>query len=158
MSAATNDKEQATMRVTGMILVATALSAVCFAQAEEGKKPPPAEKKSYRLDVVVKELDGGKTVNSREYFMLVSSGQSQASLRTGTQVPYGPEDKRSYQYVGVRFDCRDVAPTAAGEVSMNLTADISVIPEGDTKASTAGPPVLRNNQWNARAPNCRLLI
>ena len=78
------------MRVTRMMLLIAALSAVSFAQSDEAEKPaPPPEKKFYRLDLAVKELDGGKTVNSREYFLMVSTGHENNSLRTGTKLPYG---------------------------------------------------------------------
>jgi hypothetical protein len=138
------------MRVTRVILLTAALSAAGFAQSEEVKKPaPPPEKKFYRLDLAVKELDGGKTVNSREYFMMVSTGHENNSLRTGTKLPYGSEDKRSYMEVGVNFDCREVVPTASGELSMVLSADVSSVADGDIKAATAGYPVLRTNRWGS---------
>lgn len=138
------------MRVTSMMLLIAALSVTSFAQSDEAKKPvPPPEKKFYRLDLAVKELDGGKTVNSREYFMIVSTDRNNNSLRTGTKLPWGPEDKRSYMEVGVNFDCRDVTATVNGELSMILTADISSIADGDLKAATAGYPVLRTNRWSS---------
>ena len=138
------------MRAAKIVLLMAALSAASFAQGDEAKKPAPSpEKRFYRLDLAVKELDGGKTVNSREYFMIISTGHETNSLRTGTKVPYGSEDKRNYQYVGVDFDCRDLGLTSGGELSMNLTADISGVTDGDLKASTAGLPVLRTNRWSA---------
>ena len=138
------------MKVTSVILLAGVLSAACFAQNEEAKKPaPPPEKKFYRLDLAVKELDGGKTVNSREYFMIVSTGHENNSLRTGTKLPFGSEDKRSYMDVGVNFDCREVGTTANGDLSMILSADVSSVADGDLKAATAGYPVLRTNRWGS---------
>jgi hypothetical protein len=138
------------MRVTKMILLIAALSAASLAQSDEAKKPAPLpEKKFYRLDLAVKEMDGGKTVNSREYFLMVSTGHENNSLRTGTKLPYGSEDKRSYMDVGVNFDCREVVPTASGELSMILSADISSVADGDLKAATAGYPVLRTNRWGS---------
>ncbi len=137
------------MRVTRTILLISALSAASLAQSDEAKKAPPPEKKFYRLDLAVKELDGGKTVNSREYFMMVSTGHENNSLRTGTKLPVGTEDHRSYMDVGVNFDCREVGMTASGELSMNLSADVSSVADGDLKAAPAGYPVLRTNRWSS---------
>src|SRR5208283_4077807 len=138
------------MRITKMLLLIAALSAAGFAQSDEAKKQaPPPEKKFYRLDLVLKELDEGKTVNSREYFMIVSTGHENNSLRTGTKLPYGSEDKRSYMDVGVNFDCREVGTTANGELSMVLSADVTSVADGDLKAATAGYPVLRTNRWGS---------
>jgi hypothetical protein len=138
------------MRVTRIVLLAAAMTAASFAQGEEAKKPaPPSETSFFRLDLTVKELDGGKTVNSREYFMIVATGHNNNSLRTGTKVPYGPEDKRSYQNVGLNLDCREIAVTASGGLSMALTADVSSVAEGDLKSASAGLPVLRNSMWSS---------
>ncbi len=138
------------MRVTRIVLLAAAIAAASLAQGEEAKKPAqPPEKTFFRLDLAVKELDGGKTVNSREYFIIVATGRDNNSLRTGTKMPYGPEDKRSYQNVGLNLDCRDIAVTATGGLSMVLAADVSSVAEGDLKAASAGLPVLRNSMWSS---------
>jgi len=138
------------MRVTKIVLLMAALVAASLAQSDEAKKQaPPIEKKFYRLDVTVRELDGGKTVNSREYFMLVSTGREKNSLRTGTKVPYGPENQSSYQNVGVNLDCWEIAVSSSGELSMFLLADVSSVAEGNLKAFPAGLPVLRTNSWSS---------
>jgi hypothetical protein len=139
------------MKIIKLVLLMAALAAASFSQSDEAKKPAPTppEKKFYRLDLAVKELDGGKTVNSREYFMIVSTGHENNQLRTGTKLPYGSEDKRSYMDVGLSFDCREVSPSSSGELSMILAADISSVADGDLKSATASLPVLRTNRWSS---------
>ena len=144
------------MRTIKVILLIAALAATSHAQSDEATKPTlTPEKKFYRLDLAVKELDGGKTVNSREFFMIVSTGHDVNSLRTGTKVPVQTSDvpntsARSYMDLSVNFDYRDVSEASNGELSMSLSADIGSIADGDLKAATVSYPVLRTNRWSSR--------
>ena len=58
------------------------LAGTCFAQNPEASK-------FYKLDFVVKEVEGTKVLNSRAYSMIVSTEKSSppSSIRTGSRVP-----------------------------------------------------------------------
>jgi hypothetical protein len=105
----------------------------------------PAEPSGYyRLDFVVKELEGGKTVNSRAYSTTISTEHGgRTSIRTGSRVPVAARDgSTTYMDVGLSFDCA-MAKVVGSEFAVNISADISSMAE---PAST--PPVIRNNRWS----------
>jgi len=114
----------------------------CFAQN-------PDSGKFYKLDFVVKEVEGAKVLNARSYSMIISTDKSapQGSIRTGSKVPYptGPGSTQyNYADVGVNIDCKSVQEVA-GELSMIVSADISsTAPEQTTPA-----PVIRQNRWSS---------
>src|SRR5438270_5892451 len=105
----------------------------------------PEPDKFFRLQFVVKEVEGSKVLNSRTCTAIVAGSRS-GSIRNGTkvQVQNGPN---SYQVVniGIDFDYGQVKESAAG-LTMLLNADVSSIPQ-DQPSNT--PPVIRNNQWNS---------
>lgn len=96
-----------------------------FANAQEASKavsPPPAETQAkvdsiYRLDYVVRELEDGKRINSRNY-SLSARTQEWASIRVGSRVPIGTSGSQGpggvqysgmqYQDVGIDIDSRPV--------------------------------------------------
>src|SRR5437016_674140 len=68
----------------------------------------------YRLDFVVKEVEGGKAVNSRTYTSMVAVG-SNGSIRTGgrTPVPTGTgggltNTQYTFYDTGVNIDFKDL--------------------------------------------------
>jgi hypothetical protein len=119
------------------------LAGTCFAQN-------PDAAKFYKLDFVVKEVEGAKVLNARSYSMIVSTDKSAppSSIRTGSKVPYptGPgSNQYNYAEVGVNIDCRSVQEFGA-ELSMTITTDISSTPPDQTPL---GPVVIRQNKWNS---------
>lgn len=119
------------------------LASAGFAQsaAEQGKY--------YQLDFVVKELEGGKTVNARHYWTTTTTGEHPAcSIRTGSKVPISTGDKdTNFTYIdlGVSMDC-SFAHEIDGSLGLTVTAEIS---------SAAAPgsikqPVIRQNKWNGK--------
>lgn len=70
---------------------------------------PAAEAKPqsvYRLEFVVRELDGGKAINSRSYSMSAQDGDW-GRLRVGSRVAYkNAENSFQYENVGINIDCR----------------------------------------------------
>lgn len=110
----------------------------------ENAEPP----KFYKLDFVVKEIEGGKVLNSRAYSMLVST-DSASSLRAGSKVPTGALPggaPNSFIDVGTNFDCRAIKELQPHDLALSLTAEIS-----STVHDTADPshPVIRQNKWNS---------
>ena len=115
----------------------------CFAQAPESSK-------FYKLDFVVKEVEGTKVLNARSYSMIVSTEQPSpaSSIRAGSRVPiFSSPGSTQYTYteVGVNIDCRS-AQQLGNELSLVVTADITSTAQDP---ATASPPVLRQNKWNS---------
>jgi hypothetical protein len=108
------------MKALLLLLTAT----VCLAQ-DEPKKPEPA--KYYRVDFVVKESEGGRTVNSRNYGMTVAAGKG--VIRTGDRVPVTSNTKEgsvTFIDVGVNIDWSIDFPVQ-DQVRMHISADISSV-------------------------------
>jgi hypothetical protein len=124
--------------ISALILTAASL------MAQTDKPAEPAN--FYRLDLVVKENEAGKTINSRSYFMEISSappfGSNNSSIRTGSKVPVpGKDGAYSYIDVGINFDCR-FAKETGDQLSLNVQADINTVAE-----PASNPPVIRNTRW-----------
>jgi hypothetical protein len=108
--------------------------------------------KFYKLEFVVKEVEGGKVVNSRAYFMTVpveAPGQNNVagSIRTGSRVPVPTSSGGggfNYIDVGVNIDCRSVRELQ-WDVSMYISADIS----SHSVEPNLPAPLIRQNKWSS---------
>jgi hypothetical protein len=103
--------------------------------------------KFYKLDFVVKEMEGGKAVNSRTYFTMLAvqaSGRdaSKATIRAGGRVAVQTGNNIQNFELGVNVDCSDLREYGA-DVSLYVTTDIStIVPEG-----AGAVPMTRQNRW-----------
>ena len=90
--------------------------------AESAEQP-----KFYKLDFVVKEIEGGRVVTSRAYSMLVAT-DSTGSLRAGSKVPIRTSadgSPASFIDVGTNFDCKAIKELPQHDLSLFLIAEIS---------------------------------
>jgi hypothetical protein len=130
------------MKRTAFCLTLALMASTAFAQADNKSAPEPS---FYRLDFAVKEIDGGKVVNSRSYSMSISSPTNitqSTSIRTGSKVPITTGDgKNTYLEVGINLDCRG-ARLVGSDLALYVSADISSVPE-----PASNPPLVRNNRW-----------
>jgi hypothetical protein len=121
------------------------MSTACFAQTE----PRPADdQRFYKLDFVIKELEGGKVLSSRSYITTVISG-GKAVVRTGDRVqvsiPNGKPDPGSmFLEVGVNLDARLITADAT-KLTMHISADISGF------ASPESSRVISSLKWESDA-------
>jgi hypothetical protein len=119
--------------------------------ALHGQASPPGDSKPaekfYRLDFVVQEVEGGKAVNERRYFVIAST-ESKAYLRTGNRVAYAYGGGVNYLDIGVNVDC-DRLREVGNELSLLLSAEVSSIAP-PTEGVTNAPPVVRQNRWNSK--------
>ncbi len=133
-------------------LVAGALGAPCFGQNEkntEANATPAAKEKFYRLDFSVRELEGERIVNNRDYSLILSSPGRHSSIRAGAHVPVsttGPVSTTRDVYVGVNIDC-DRAQEVDNQFQLNVRSDISSMFESDEKGT--GIPMVRSNTWQS---------
>ena len=116
------------------------MAATAFA---ENAEPP----KFYKLDFVVKEVEGGKVLNARAYSMLAST-DSNGSIRAGSKVPMpaSPGEKAAYIDVGTNIDCRAIHEVQQHDLALNVAAEISsTVREQAANES----PLIRQNKWNS---------
>ena len=134
------------MKSFGTLLLAlTVLTGTCLAQDADKSEP----QKFYRLDFVVKELEGGKTVNSRSYFITVAIAPKQRSeIRTGSRIPFQSSPGNWQQLnVGTSFDCTGIQELPAG-LSIYVSADVESVLE-EPSSGQSGHPIVRDNSWKS---------
>ncbi len=120
------------------------LAGLCFAQSEAPKTPAP-EGKFFHLEFVVKEVNAGKTINSRSYGLTVSTERnSSASTRNGSRVPVKSGDSFQFLDIGTNLDCRDPREVATG-LALSIAADITS-PATEPDARYA---VVRTIRWSS---------
>jgi hypothetical protein len=118
-----------------------ALAGASVAQSAE-----PA--KFYKLDFVVKELDGGKPVNSRTFSTMLGvqtpgRDASPAVIRAGGRVPVTVGSGVNFVELGVNIDVRDLRDSQ-GDLSVFVSADISTM----MQETPGNQPVVRQNKWS----------
>ena len=116
----------------------------CLAQTET---PRQAEApKAYQLDFVLKELEDGKVINSRNYSLMVTAVGAGGSIRSGDKVSVmvkaGAQPEYTYTDVGVNIDCGGVQEIQ-GKLTLNVKADIS------TAQPETARPLIRNTRWSS---------
>ena len=112
--------------------------------------------KFYKLEFVVKEVDGAKVVNSRSFFITVpveapgqnvqGGGQIRTSVRfpTPTGGAGAPSGQFQYNDVGVSIDCKTLHEVQS-QVQVYISADIST-----NSAEPGSPaPVIRQWRWSS---------
>ncbi len=125
------------------------LPVVCLlATGALAQQSPPADPNFYKLDFVIKELDAGKVVNSRNYSSIQgASGKERSSIRTGNRVPV-PSGEKGFQFidVGVSIDFDQLRELPGDRLAVWVVVDIS----SNAPSETAGlPPIIRQNKWNS---------
>jgi hypothetical protein len=129
------------MKTLKFLIPLLVLAGAALAQAQEGARL------FYKLDFVVKEVEGGKTVNSRTFSTMLAATQGQnaqqATIRAGGRVavPTGATSFNNYD-LGVNIDARDLRESQS-DVSLGLTVDITTIAQEKPEVQ----PVLRQNRW-----------
>lgn len=141
--------------LTRISLIAVLVAGVSLGQNEPVKAAAGsnAEAKYFHLDFAVKELEGGKTVNSRSYSMTVSTSRG-SLVRSGNRIPVvtqaaNPQPNNpqyTYVDVGTNIDCSD-AHEVQGRLALSVTVDISA----SVNAPDAPAPVIRQVKWSSPA-------
>jgi len=119
----------------GVFVALLASSLVCVSQqkdSEEAKQPVTPH--YYTLNFILKEMDGGKTVNQRSFALETTASPSRGtsddrtSIRAGTRLPVGTGEKGGMVYVdvGTNIDAYRVTETPEG-LEMVVSAEISSV-------------------------------
>ena len=138
--------------LTRTFLVAVVMAGVCLGQSEPANAGGTAERRYFHLDFVVKELEGGKTINARSYAMTVSTDE-RTSVRSGNRVPVPsgprpapgtPSATFTFVDVGTNIDCWN-SKEVQGQLALMVTAEVSSAVE----TPDAPAPVIRQLKWNS---------
>ena len=121
-----------------------ALAAVLFASVSFAQNA--GADKHYRLDFTLKEVEGGKVINSRLYSQIFSLGGA-SQTRAGSKIPYGP-NLTNWVDVGVNIDCAHGVESPEG-LELNVTAEVSSVPPEFESANQPGLPLVRSNKWSS---------
>lgn len=128
------------MKTMKFLIPLLALAGTALAQL------PPEPVRFYKLDFVVKEVEGGKTVNSRTFSTMLAatqgSNRGQATIRAGGKVPVSTGGGTSFYDLGVNIDASDLRESQT-DVYVLLQVDISTI----VQESVGAQPVVRQNRW-----------
>ena len=92
---------------------------------------------TYRIEFNVREIEGGKRLNSRNY-MVVTQSRQHGRIRVGNKVPLSlPNQNFQYENVGLNIDCtpREVADGIDLDISFDSTS--FVMPEDSAVPSHA---------------------
>lgn len=135
-----------TFRFFTLTLLVLSLAALAVAQGNPAKSPPA----SYRLNIVLSEVEGGKATNQRS-FQMVLMADNFGELRAGTRVPVvtaPPSGKEGPQivYMDIGFSAQGRIIEREGKQYLDLEVNVSnpIAPEGGQNQTPAGNPVVRN--------------
>jgi hypothetical protein len=120
----------------------------CLAQTVDAAK-------FYKLEFVVKEVEGAKVVNSRSFFITApveavgQNIQGGGSIRSSSRIPVvtgtsGPNQQFTYVDVGVNIDCKTLHEIQS-QVQVYVSADIST----NSVEPNLPAPVVRQYRWNS---------
>jgi hypothetical protein len=135
---------------TFTVIASALMAGACFAETAEPTK-------FYKLDFIVKEVDGAKVLNARAYSMTTSAN---GSIRAGSKVPVSGQS--SYLDVGVNIDTSNLKETGNGLI-MFINAEVSTVlhesgsvdqkaPAGvSSLVGSSALPVIRQNKWSSTA-------
>lgn len=125
-----------------------------FAQTPEAPKTAEPSR-FYKLEFVVKEVEGGKVLNARSYSTQVAAdARDGAAIRAGTKMPIpmdGPNRQFTYTDLGVNIDCRNIRDSPR-EISLFVSAQISSLPSESATPAQAGAQLaitVRQNSWSS---------
>jgi len=141
-----------------LAVVLTLCCAAASAQEASAKDAAPTGPATrHLLKFVVKELEGGKVINSREYSTYLAGASKEtagtSSIRTGSKVPIasGPSSaftQYTYIDVGVNIDIRGDR-VEDGKLYCFIKADITSIDTSTNAESSTFPKVVRQNLWSS---------
>lgn len=138
-----------------LLLIAFTLLVAAAAVGQENKSAARNDfswaRAPYRLDFVIREMDDGKVVNSRNYSMVMTStderGRGMGDMRAGSRIPVNVGDKGiQYVDVGVNINSR-LYVLDSGALLLENSTEISTLatPEG---AGQGANPIIRQIRSN----------
>lgn len=123
------------------------------ASEETPKAEKPAQAKPlsyYKLEFVLRELQDGKLLNTRNYMMVMEDSYRTSELKIGSRVPLKDERGLNYLDVGTNINCHIEGNSPS--VGLNCSFEVSSfsLPEQKVTSGENSAPVL--NQMRASIP------
>ena len=147
----------------GLWVLAAVLLIFVAAQAQEAPKEAttttktektgePKPQGAYKLEFVLRELQDGKVINSRNYMMIMEGGYRNADVKIGSRIPIKTEQQGvNYIDLGTNVSCHHLEehpPFVMLECSFEVSS--FSLPEERASAGANAPPVL--SQMRASVP------
>jgi hypothetical protein len=130
------------------VLFAAVLASAATAAAQPDA-PKPQVHQFYRLDFVLKEMDGSKVVKTHSYQMMAND-RGISSIRSGAKLPVTGPKELTYIDVGVNVDVRRLAPLKDGtELELDIVAEASGVMETGNGAPLSKSPMIYQTKWNS---------
>ena len=144
---------------SAVMVIAAAIT--CFGQSanapdnKSATNAPKIEKKFYKFNFVVRELEGEQVINSRSYSIIMSNDteRDHGQIRAGEKVPFDSgsgSGTTQWQLinVGVNIDCSRVRELGE-RLAVRILADISSVATARENGPPSPQPIIRNNQWES---------
>ena len=143
-----------TCLMLGNVLVAQTSSET---KSAEQKQDAGLKGKFYRLDYVLREMDGSKELSKRTYTVTAKTDGSYKQLRTGSRVPVIMGEPinghQQYQYMDVGINIDSQAREDAAGLSLEVTAELSSIAAAEGAQTTPSlPPLVRQQKVGGAVP------
>lgn len=118
------------------------------AEKKQGNPPAQINHKFYRLDYVLREMDGAKEISKRNYMLTTRTDGNMNDLRTGNRVPINTAEKQ-IQYIDVGVNIDTQVKESAGGLWLSARAEMSsVAPE----MGSSGVPIIRQTKGDGNIP------
>ena len=124
---------------------------VVTAPAQDNAKETPTQQPAaqpkpliaYNLQFVLRELQDGKVVNTRNYAAVMQENLGPVDLKIGSRIPVKSEKEFTYMDIGTSIRCWDLKAQPPS-VGLNCTVEISnfALPEQKLQTGIATAPVL----------------
>jgi hypothetical protein len=150
------------IRKSRFVIAVALLTIIPFLPAQQAPAPPPPPIPSappktadvskpeafYRLDFAIREMEGDKLVDTRNYSLWVRAGHAE-SMKAGSEVPYSnSQGNTSYRSTGVSIACTLKETDGSPWLSVNM--DISGLAPVE-KGAAPSAPVFRSTSIGADA-------
>jgi hypothetical protein len=109
---------------------------------EEGSQA--ASRSAYKLQFVLRELQDGKVVNTRDYAGVIQENSGPVDLKIGSKIPVKTTEKElTYIDIGTSIRCWELKALPP-VVALNCTVEMSTLalPEQQVQNGISTPPVL----------------
>ena len=151
------------MRGLRAIVVAVLLTSIGFCQSEPKSTTTTEQKQtsanetadSYRLDIVIRELQEGKLLSTRDYTALVQEhAYRPRTIKIGSRLPLGgTPGNPGVQYFDTGTNLNFHIRTIEGRLILSLNAEISSVatPESSSSTKAGEYPIVRQLRTDQEA-------
>jgi hypothetical protein len=136
-------------RVKWVLLVLFTLAAGLAAQESQSagsEKAPPAAKAlaAYKVEYILREMQGARAINSRQYSAIVEDGK-RSEIKAGTRVPVATGNNQ-WQYIDIGVNLAFTVQATNTLIELNTTLEMSSVSssdEGKAQWAQGGGPLIR---------------